>query len=192
MRKKLKNIEKNNYFGRVKYSNMKISLIAAAGLATLLSLSACTKQYDVKVEESQVNGIAGSGGGAGVGFNWKGSAPMSAKIDGKPWLAEQITVANAAGLYYNVLGQTGDVILSVSIPAGAKAGQVFAMPAPSGASLVIPAVVTMGASGSLKVTMNTASMLEGYFYTTVKSTPGIPGSPDTTIKVTEGYFKVNK
>jgi len=171
---------------------MKISLIATASLVTLLSLGACNKQYDVKVEESQANGIPGSGNGAGVGFNWKGSAPMSAKIDGKPWLAKEIRVANAAGLYYNVLGQTDDVIMSVSIPANAKVGQVFAMPAPSGASLVIPAVVTMGASGSLKVTMNTATTLEGYFYSTLKSTPGIPGSPDTTIKVSEGYFKVNK
>ncbi|WP_118973979.1 hypothetical protein [Taibaiella koreensis] len=170
---------------------MKLSLITTIGVAALLGLASCNKQYDVKVEESQTNGTAGSGGGAGIGFNWKGTAPMSAKLNGQPWLATQMTVSNAAGLYYNVLGQTDDVILSVSIPANAKAGQVFAMPAPSGTSLVLPVAVTMGTSGSLKVTVNNASTLEGYFFSTVKTVAGT-GTVDTTIRISEGYFKVNK
>lgn len=170
---------------------MKISIIATLSLAAVLGLSACSKQYDVKVEDNQTNSNgSGNGSGGGSGFSWKGTAPMSAKIDGKGWVASEIVVSNAGGFYWGVVGKTSDVIITVSVPFGAKPGDIFAMPTPAGVSMVVPTHPLVSFSGKVKVTVNNATNLEGYFYSDVKGAPGSPS--DTLIHLTEGYFKVNK
>lgn len=163
-----------------------MKFLSFAGLlaATVLSLASCSKQYDTKVEEGTTNA-------GGSGFNWAGTAPMSAKINGTAFLATQMNVSSAAGYYYSVVGQqSGGSILAVSVPANAKEGKVYSMPTPAGLSGVfLPDLALISTTGKLKVITNNSTTLEGYFWSDLKDPNGLK---DTIVQVTEGYFKVDK
>jgi hypothetical protein len=171
---------------------MKILTISTILAVAVLSFASCNKQYDTEVSDSQTNNNNnGSGGAGGSGFSWTGTAPMSAKINGIPFLANEIYVSEAAGVYYNILGQENDAaILSVSIPFNAKAGQVFSMPTPAASSCVLPPnLALISTTGKLKIVTNNSTTIEGYFWADERDPNGLS---DTTVHVTEGYFKVDK
>jgi len=159
------------------------SLILAAAL---LAVASCNKQYDTTVSDSQATGSSNGGGG----FNWTGTAPMSAKVNGASFQANEVYFSNAGG-YYNIMGQENNaIILGVSVPAGAAEGKVYSAPTPAGVSGAFPpSLALISSTGKVKVITNSSTILEGYFWADLRDPNGLS---DTTVHITEGYFKVDK
>jgi hypothetical protein len=155
---------------------MKILTFSIILAAAVLSFASCNKQYDTEVSDSQTNNNNnGSGGGAGgSGFNWTGTAPMSAKVNGVDWTPYGAIVNLGAGYYIS-----------------ATSGQVFSSPTPGAVMWIDPiaSLVLQGSPGKIKVVTNNTTTIEGYFWADLKDSQGLN---DTIVRVTEGYFKVDK
>ena len=175
------------------YPNVRKILILTSFLAlSAWCLTSCNKQSDIKVVDSQTgNGPSGSGGSGGGVFNWTGTEPMSAKVNGTPWTPYG-AVVNVANGFFLVQGQALDGTgLNLMVPTTATNGKVFSAPTPAAIMWIDPigGVVLQASSGKVKITTNSATTLEGYFYGDLKDPQGL--SP-TVLHVTEGYFKVEK
>lgn len=171
---------------------MRILTFATICTAAVLSLTSCSKQYETKVSDDQTGNGAG-GGNSGGSFNWTGTAPMSAKANGIPFLATSTNVTAAFGYYYiSGVGDDGTSI-GVNIPSSATDGQVFSFPTPANISWMGPSsagtIVLGGVNGKCKLIANTATTLEGVFWADTKD---YSLQRDTVVKLTEGYFKVDK
>src|SRR5690554_4334214 len=111
---------------------MKILTLSAMLAAAVLSFASCNKQYDTEVSDSQTNNSNnnnnGGGGAGGSGFNWTGTAPMSAKINGVAFVPTEVTLTKSTG-YYTVQG-SNDVAtyLSVVFPETSIPGKVLSSP----------------------------------------------------------------
>lgn len=166
---------------------MKKFTLSLITCVALLSLASCTKQYDTVVSNSQTgNSNAGTSGG----FNWTGTAPFSAKVNGNAFSPIQVDFANA-GTMYTIGGMDanlGSLLLTVST--NAQPGQIFSLASPQATISYIELAtnqVAMPTAGKLRITANNATMLEGYFWADMAGV-----NNPSTFKVTEGYFKVNK
>jgi hypothetical protein len=165
-------------------------------LTSFLALSAwcltsCNKQSDIKVVESQTGNGPGGGGSGGGSFNWTGTEPVSAKVNGVPWQATSFTFMSFAG-YYTISAKADDgTSINPGIPANALPGQVFSTPSPAALSYTNQSegLMLTGNPGKIKVITNDATTLEGYFYGDMRDPQGLK---DTVVKITEGYFKVTK
>lgn len=170
---------------------MKILTISTILAAAVLSLASCNKQYDTEVSDSQNNN--NNGGGSGSNFNWSGTPPLSAKVDGVPFLAVTTDVTEFAGYYY-ILGEAADgSSINPAIPLGAVSGLVYSMPSPANlgwqnSSTGAP-IGLQASTGKVKIVTNNSTTLEGYFWAEMKDPSG---QKDTVVHITEGYFKVDK
>lgn len=171
---------------------MKILTISTM-LAVALSLASCNKQYDTEISDSQTNNNNGGGGSGGSGFNWTGVAPLSAKVDGVPFLAVQTDCNEFAGYYY-ILGEAADgSSINPTVPVGAVPGLIYSMPSPANLGWqngsTTGSIVLGAKPGKVKIVTNNATTLEGYFWADMKD---YTGQKDTIVHITEGYFKVDK
>lgn len=172
---------------------MKILTLSTILAAAVLSFASCNKQYDTEVSDSQTNGNNNSNGGSGSNFNWSGTPPLSAKVDGVPFLAVDADIIEFAG-YYSITGEAADgSSINPSIPVGAVPGLIYSMPSPANLgwqNTSGPGLIVLGAMpGKVKIVTNNSTTLEGYFWAEMKD---YTGQKDTVVHITEGYFKVDK
>lgn len=176
----------------------KLVLSAALLIGASMALLSCNNgDYDANPNTNNSgtgvpsNHFPGSGNGGGGGaFDWSGTDPVSAKIDGN---AFQATTAFASSLNGTLAVQAAGASvnnLSLAIPENTAAGATISL----GTTTYIAYVEGMdmyssvtGGSGSIKVLENDATHIKGLFYGTVKSLNG-----GKTKTVTEGYFNVKK
>jgi hypothetical protein len=171
---------------------MKILSITTVAAAALLCFSSCSKQYNTTTSDSQTGNNGGGNQGANS-FNWSGTAPLSAKVNGQPFLATSVDLQDLAGYYY-IYGDAGDNWgMTPVVPKSALPGQIFSMPSPANVSYQWEdgsGLHVLGAQpGKVKVITNNATTLEGYFWADTKDVTGLS---DTIVRITEGYFKIDK
>lgn len=166
---------------------LSFSIMAAA----LISLASCSKQTDTKVSDSPATNLGPNGGGA----NWTGTAPLSAKLNGRTFQATTGTAATANGVI--VVQGTDEVSMAavgITFPANAAPGSFYNSPSIS-ATIFYAEPLTLTTfipyNGGVKITINNATTAEGYFYGDMRN-PNAVGSADTVISLKEGYFKVTK
>ena len=167
---------------------MKILNLSTLLTVAVLSLTACSKQSDPKISDSQTDNNYGNGG-----FTWTGTAPMSAKIDGQDFLADQVIFSAQSENHFSIMGMYGGGALMVSllIPKSVKAGQIVNLPDPSIITIAsnTESEVLVSTTGKIRIAINNATSIEGHFWADMGDGAHVR---DTTVKVTEGYFKVKK
>ena len=179
---------------------MKKFVIAAAILmSSSMAIMSCDNgAYDADpgtnnngVPPIGIPGGGGSGGGGGS-FNWTGTDPMSAKIDGTPFQATGTgNYIEMSGFYIVSAGNAGTSIL-INFPSAPSANTVYSFNTTTSASMTegsnsYTSNTAAGGSGAVKVLENDATHIKGYFYGVFKSPLG--GGTKT---VTDGYFNVTK
>jgi hypothetical protein len=181
----------------------KLILAASILFCTALTITSCNNgDYDADPNTDN-SGIpnpippddgGGNGGGSGGGnssFNWTGTDPMSAKIDGVAFQATS-GLANAANGYIVIQGSAGlDGTVMLSFPENTGAGTVVSITSTNPASYMSGTFdifnTAAGGSGSIKVTENDATHVKGYFYFTAKNAAGA-----NSVTISDGYFNINK
>lgn len=143
------------------------------------------------------NGSGGSNGGNNSNFNWNGSDPMSAKVNGSGWqAADAMYVPAMTGFPATIVGTGGDnSAIVVSIPNNPTINTTYSF----GNNLLGSYSTDMnsqnpddryvsglGGNGQVMITENDDSHIKGKFYFTGKNSVG--GSRT----VNEGYFNVTK
>lgn len=172
---------------------MKILTLSMILAAAVLSFASCNKQYNTEVSDSQTNNNNNNSSGSGSNFNWGGTPPLSAKVDGVPFLAVDIDLTEFAGGYY-ITGEAADgSSINPVVPVGAVPGLIYSMPSPANVSWQNTSgsgSIVLGASpGKVKIVTNNSTTLEGYFWADMKD---YTGQKDTVVHITEGYFKIDK
>ncbi len=172
----------------------KIVSLTTVCMTALMVLAACNKQTDIKTVDSQTNnGGSGGPGGSGSGFNWTGTEPFSAKVDGAVFPLEKAPkVVHMLGYYSIMADGTDNTSIGLSIPEGAVPGLVYSMPSPANVSWrsgTTPTILLGASSGKVKITTNNATTIEGYFSADTKD---YTGASAVVVRLTEGYFKVAK
>lgn len=152
-----------------------------------------------------INTGGNTGGGNNGGFNWSGTDPMSAKIDGSAWQAATSHAAEVGILNeLTIDGETSDYnatstgsAFALSVPIHPVPGTVYTCNSTNTSFSYTDATQNsgggsagvyntgFGGSGAIKIT-DTATNIKGYFYGTVKNASG------TAKTITEGYFNVPK
>lgn len=170
---------------------MKITTLSTLLAAAILGLASCNKQYNTEVSDSQTGSTNNN---TNSNFNWSGTAPLSVKANGVFFQATTVNVTEAFGYYY-ISGHTadGNTSFGPSVPVNAPEGQVYSMPSPANVtwqSNPVSGPMALGAyNGKCKVVTNNATILEGYFWADTKD---YSMQRDTVVRLTEGYFKVDK
>ncbi len=126
-------------------------------------------------------------------YNWSGTDPMSAEINGTPWLASTATYSEFNG-WKGVAGFDGSLkgisIALKDISAGTEYtlkdsftnNTAFYIPAPGSDQMC-----SNTTDNRVKILENDATHIKGYFFfSTFNSITG------TTNKVTKGYFNITK
>jgi hypothetical protein len=170
---------------------MKILTLSTILAAAVLSFASCNKQYDTEVSDSQNNN--NGGGSSAPVFNWTGTAPLSVKFNGIPFVADDISFTDFTKVgtpFYGVSGHCDTAKFSLSIPSTVVPGQVYSFPMPVNMTHEDSEHKARGAfKGKMKIITNNATTLEAYFYLDLKDLSGLNGN---NISVTEGYFKIEK
>lgn len=156
------------------------TIIVAAVLSTIL-FSACNKSTTPTATTPATS------------WNWSGTAPFSAKIDGAAFDTDTSTLQVVSSLgYVNIVvyDKADEVSLGLSIQSNAVAGNEYTMPSPNNLTYTNQnaGMQYIASSGKCKIISISANSIEGYFYSDMKD----PTGNDPKIpKVTEGYFNVS-
>ena len=180
---------------------MKKFVIAAAILmSSSMAIMSCDNgAYDADPNTNN-NGVppigfpggGGSGGGGNNSFNWTGTDPLSAKIDGTPFQATGS--ANAAPIigFIMVTGGNSAGDFQILVPETIAANTIMTFNTQTFANYLENSTdyyttnTAQGGSGAIKIVENDATHIKGYFYGVFKKAGG--GSKT----VTEGYFNAAK
>ena len=174
------------------------SLIAA--FASILFTSCNNGVYDADPTTTNSNGNPlnpGGNGNGGSSFNWTGTDPMSAKINGTAWQATSISyVPGMAGLPAFVTGSgPNNSSILVYIPDNATANSVTSFNSTVTASYSANTTsgnpndvyaASLGSGGQVQIIANDATHVTGKFYFGGKNIVG------TISDITEGYFTATK
>lgn len=170
---------------------MKIFTLASLMAIASFTFFSCSKQTNTNISDSQTGGNINPLSK----FDWEGTAPLSAKVDGRAFLATSVTVHEFFGYYY-ITGDANDgSSISPGIPVSATEGQVYSFPSPANlnwqnSSSSMEENIVLGAGkGQCKIITNNATVIEGYFWADMKDYTNVR---DTTVRITQGYFKVDK
>ena len=179
-------------------------IVAAIGL---MSMSSCMNgDYDANPVTSNSGpnplNTGGNGGGGGGGsnskFDWSGTDPFSAKVDGVPFQSSIVLYVPAfAGVSPASVTASGpnNTSIFVSIPDNATPNSVTNFASPVSASYSANTMSGnigdvygsgLGSGGAVQIIEIDATHVKGKFYFNGKSTDG--GSKN----ITEGYFNVTK
>ncbi len=140
-----------------------------------------------------INTGGNGGGNNGGSFNWTGTDPLSAKIDGTPYQATSGSASDLVGfLTIDAGASSPSTSFLLFFPSNTAAGNTVNFSGTAFATYT-DAANTMyngspsgGGSGALKILENDATHVKGLFYGTLKSSGG------ATKTITEGYFNVKK
>lgn len=174
----------------------KLVLSAALLIGASMAILSCNNgDYDANPDTNNSgtgvpsNHFPGSGNGGGGAFDWSGTDPVSAKIDGKAFQATTASVTPAMGFLAIQASDASFSNVNLSIPENAAGGTTVNF----GSNTYVAILDGMelyssstGGSGSIKVLENDATHIKGLFQATVKSMTG------KTKTITEGYFNVTK
>jgi len=171
---------------------------AAAGLSSCMNGDYDANPTGVVGGNNPLNPPGGGGGGGGGNsFNWTGTDPMSAKVDGNAWQATSTTyIPSMVGFPASVTG-TGpnNTAILVNIPDGAAANSVTNFGSMVTASWSANTTsgnpddvygAALGSGGAIQILENDATHVKGKFYFNAKNTSG------TAVNITEGYFTATK
>ena len=183
---------------------MKKILIASLFAVSAFGLQSCNNgDYDVNpaVTASGTNPLnptgGGGGGGGGNNFNWTGTDPMSAKIDGTAWQASTGSYLPAVAGFPPIVSGKGpnnsSIIVNVPDNAAANTTQNFnssytatySANTTSGSPNDVYSA-SLGSGGSVLVIENDATHIKGKFTFNGKNPAG------TAITISEGYFNITK
>lgn len=178
---------------------MKKLLLAASVLFGTLAVTSCNNgDYDANPNTNNSNVLNPiNPDNANSRFDWSGTDPMSAKIDGTQWKASSAQFL-ALGGYMQVMGTFhpsgtagDDQIITLSVTSSAPG--IYTLNAttpgswtPKASNTANGTYSTALGSGGLKIFEDDASHIKGVFYFTAKTTAG------NSVTVTEGYFNINK
>lgn len=189
---------------------MKRLLYASLFAATAaLSLSSCFRaDYDAdpKNVSTGVNPLTqntNNGGGGNTGgnnnnsFNWSGTDPVSAKVDGTAWQATAAQYQTPSGFPITVEATAADgSLMRINIPTNATLNTAYTFSNNLTGSYAGPGAAGdpdqifnagQGGSGQIMITEEDASHIKGKFTFVGKNFSG-----KGTKTITEGYFNVNK
>ncbi|KAA5534735.1 hypothetical protein F0919_08980 [Taibaiella lutea] len=168
----------------------KFTYLAFATLS-ILAIVSCKKTV-IDMNANNSNNSSGSSAGNNSNgsnnntskFDWTGTAPFSAKVDGTLFVIDPESFMP----YGNNFGQINvgywdintSTHLSLWFNSSATAGNIYSCTV----QYQLPNVSIHG-PGKVKIITNNSTEVEGYFY-------GTPSNSDTTFNITEGYFKVPK
>ena len=172
-----------------------------------LSLASCMNgDYDADptnvstttnpLNQNQNNG-GGGGGGSNSNFDWNGSDPMSAKVNGSGWQAASFVYAPAQqGFPANVVGESGDKsTITIQLPTNPTVNTTYSFGSNLTASYLVEKNsqnpddlfgAGFGGSGQIQITEDDATHIKGKFYFTAKNLAG------QSRTISEGYFNVTK
>lgn len=126
-------------------------------------------------------------------WNWTGTKPFSAKTDGASFDTDTSSIFYVESFgYINIaIKDKAGVGYGVSIPTSATAGQEFTVPSPANLSYTDQdkGIQLSGKTGKYKIISITSTVIEGKFYVDMYDPTG---ATQTTKKVTEGYFYINR
>ena len=178
----------------------RILLASVFAACASMGLSSCMNgDYDANPKGTNTgqNPLNPPGGGNNNSFNWSGTAPMSAKVDGTGWNANTGSyLPPGSGLPASVmaLGPNNSAI-GVMFPETIAPNTIINFDGTNNGSYT-PDITSsdpnakynasMGSGGSLQILENDASHIKGKFYFNAKNPAG------TTVNITEGYFDVTK
>ncbi len=180
---------------------MKKRILAASILfCTAATITSCNNgAYDANpdtnfsstgnpLKDTTQNG--GGGGGSNSKFDWTGTDPLSAKVNGTAFQATTGS-ANSSSGFFIISGSQGiDGTISFSIPESTGAGSTFTLTSSNSATYTENFTdvysSALGGGGAVKVLENDATHIKGLFYFSGKSPSGV------TKTITEGYFNVTK
>lgn len=158
---------------------------------SILAIASCNKQYN--------NDIVGNGGSND--FNWSGTAPFSAVMNGKPFVLDPTSVIlvpdsekpSQVAFIVNVKDTSGNMI-AISAIGTVNAGDVLDIPYPGNVSYVIahPDLVLISNGGKIKILENSSSYVSGLFYVNMTTQGTNLGQADTSVVITKGYFRLKK
>lgn len=172
----------------------KLVLSAALLITSSLAMISCNNgDYDANPDTNNSGTpppVIGGGSGGGS-FNWSGTDPMSAKIDGNAFQAASgtghyIAFSGSASISADNNGKT----ITILIPENTAAGATLNVGGSS--SLTIQENITdiysssFGGNGSVKILENDATHIKGLFYGQCKNMSG------TAKSITDGYFNITK
>lgn len=122
-------------------------------------------------------------------WNWSGTAPFSAVVNGVEYSTNvnDIMCTSVGGKIMVSAGSNNDESIICNFPSDATAGSEYNMPVQAGCTYQTDQDALTSTSGKIKITMNSASMVEGYFYCDVKDF-----NTGTIKTISKGYFKMNK
>jgi hypothetical protein len=163
--------------------------------SAVLTLSSCSKQYN--------NTSVTSGTGNGT-WTWSGTAPFSAKIDGKQFATNAASVSivpdsskGPLDFAFTVADTSGTTIMIGLIGSNYKAGDEINFPYPAACDIIRtnPNVTAVGISGKMKILQDDGNYISGLFYVTTSSQSidtSIVQQHDTTVTLSQGFFRVAK
>ena len=174
-----------------------IAASASAGFSSCMNGDYDANPGGVVNGNNPLNPPGSGGGGGGGSFNWNGTDPMSAKVDGNAWQAASTTyVPSIMGFPASVTG-TGpnNTAILINIPDNAAANSVTSFGSSVTASWSANTVggnpndvygAALGSGGSVQILENDATHVKGKFFFNAKNSSG------TAVNVTEGYFTATK
>jgi hypothetical protein len=193
------------YYGIIMKRLLYASIFATTAALGLSSCIRADYDADPKTVSNGVNPLTqtnnnnggGNNGGNNNSFNWSGTDPMSAKIDGAAWQATAGEYQTPSGFPVTVEAAADDgSFMRINIPTNATLNTVYTFSNNLTGSYAGPGAVGdpdqiynagQGGSGQIMITEEDASHIKGKFTFTGKNFSG-----KGTKTITEGYFNVNK
>lgn len=170
-----------------------------------LSLASCMNgDYDadpnnVSTTTNPLNQGQNGGGGSGgnSSFNWNGSDPMSAKVNGTGWQAAEFTyLPSMQGFPASVVGKAGDKsAITIQLPTNPTINSTYSFGSNLTGSYSVNIESSdpdnvysagLGGGGQIQITEDDATHIKGKFYFSGKNIGG------QTRTISEGYFNVTK
>ncbi len=184
---------------RILYASF-FAAFAALSLASCMNGDYDADPFNASSTPNPLNQNQNSGGGTSGGnssFNWTGTDPMSAKVNGTGWQAASFTYVPAFQSFpASVVGEASDQsAITIQLPTNPTIGSTYSFGSNISGSYSVNIKSTdpdnvygsgLGSGGQVQVTEDDATHIKGKFYFSGKNING------QTRTITEGYFNVTK
>lgn len=175
---------------------MKKLILAASLLFSAATFTACNNgvyDADPNTNNSSTTVPGNLGGGTDSKFDWKGTDPFSAKVDGIAFQANDVSAISLGGvLVVSGSPSNSSQDITLYLPENVVAGGKYAFSTSTfgiytdASNVLYAANAAQGGSGGIKILETDESHVKGLFYFTAKNPNG------TTKTITEGYFNAPK
>ena len=170
----------------------KLVLSAALLITSSLAMISCNNgDYDANPDTNNSGTPPPVIGGGGGSFDWSGTDPMSAKVDGNSFQA-----TSGSGTYFpfngsaSISAEANSRRIAIAIPENTAAGTVVNVNGMSSISITDNLTdvysSSFGGNGSVKILENDATHIKGLFSGQCKNMSG------AVKNISEGYFNITK